>query len=112
MDRIVITEGLEAVIGDRRVLLYGELRHDNASQFYTWMIGIGAVSQLWLDEFDIVDGVAAVEAVNIVRHLLEGQTSLSIHGSPQVLAHNLYRTGLLGEGRIHLEAMREDEAYG
>jgi len=56
--------------------------------------------------------VAATQAVNAVRYLLSTQATLRIHGAPQLLAHNLYRTGLLIEGRLVLEAMREDEAYG
>jgi len=112
MEHIALAEDLEATLEGGRVALYGELQHDNAPLLLTWLAGIGPVSQLWLDEFDIVDGVAATQAVNAVRYLLTGQASLCIHGSPQVLAHNLYRTGLLGGGRIHLQAMREDEAYG
>jgi len=112
MERIVISEDLEATLENGRVGLHGELRHDNALLFLTWLGGIGSVTQLWLDELDIDDGIAATEAVNAIRSLLAKQPLLSIHGAPQVLAHNLYRTGLLSEGRIHLEAMREDEAYG
>lgn len=112
MERIVIADDLEVTLDMERVGLYGELRHDNAARLLAWLKATGPVTQLWLDELDIADGVAATQAVNAVRHLLSIQPSLSIHGAPQVLAHNLYRTGELVEGRITLEAMREDEAYG
>ena len=71
-----------------------------------------AISVLELAELDITDGVAAVLAVNAVRLLRSRVPSLRIVAAPQVLAHNLYRTGMLAGGGIVLEAMREDEAYG
>jgi ABC-type transporter Mla MlaB component len=63
---------------------------------------------LELSDFDIVDGVAAVAAVNVVRELARGRR-LVLRAAPQLLAHNLYRVGDLEGGRLVLEATREDE---
>ena len=66
-----------------------------------------------LYEFDILDGVAATAAVNAVRVLLERCGKVTLIGAPQILAHNLYRVGMLADdGPIRLLDMREDEAYG
>lgn len=66
-----------------------------------------------LSRLDIEDAAAAVSAVNGVRGLLARTGRLVILGAPQVLGHNLYRVGLLGEGStVELVDMREDEAYG
>ena len=47
-----------------------------------------------------------------MRLLCRRVARLRIVAAPQALAHTLYRTGLLAQGGIELEAMREDEPYG
>lgn len=111
MTRISLGDDLKATVEDGCLTLSGELQRDNAAKLLARLDGMGVIDRLMLDDFDIADGVAATQAVNMVRHLLASH-SLSIYGAPQVLAHNLYRTGLLREGRITLLAMREDEPYG
>jgi len=112
MISISFGDELNATVDDGCLSLCGELHHDNAVRLLAWLNGLGLINSLLLDELDIADGVAATQAVNMVRYLLARTPSLSIHGAPQVLAHNLYRTGLLREGGITLLAMREDEPYG
>jgi hypothetical protein len=112
MERHPIAADLEAELVGRHLGLRGELRRDNAHALLLWLDGCTTIERLELDEFDIADGIAATEAINAVRRLLARQPHLLIHGAPQLLAHNLYRSGLLEGGRITLEAMREDEAYG
>jgi len=112
MERHSLAADLFATVDSVCVGLHGELTRDNASALLAWLEGLGDISVLLLEDFDIADGVAATQAVNAVRRLLGAQGRLCIRGAPQVLAHNLYRTGLLLDGRIELQAMREDEAYG
>jgi anti-anti-sigma regulatory factor len=96
--------------------LSGELKADDASKLEQWfhLLELFETPQrLELGELDIMDGVAATHMLNIVRLILNrcGQATLS--GSPQALAHNLYRAGLLFDGcAITLIGMREDEPYG
>ena len=93
----------------------GELTQDNCGHFESLVaaqaLPAGAV-RVEMGEFDIVDGVAAVAAVNVVRRLARERRLVLVH-APQILGHNLYRVGALGDdSNIVLEAMREDEAYG
>lgn len=92
--------------------LSGELDHFNGDELLRWLAVAPAIGVLCLDELDIVDGVAATHALNAVRQLSAQVAKLRIVGAPQVLGHNLYRTGMLDQGRLELVAMREDEAYG
>jgi ABC-type transporter Mla MlaB component len=66
---------------------------------------------LELADFDIADGMAAVAAVNAVRHLARGR-HLVLRAAPQLLAHNLYRVGDLEGSSLVLEATREEEPFG
>ena len=51
--------------------------------------------------------------VNALRALRRRCRRLVLVHAPQILAHNLYRVGMLdGEDAVELEAMREDEPYG
>ncbi len=93
----------------------GELTQDNSDQFQALAAALRApagVLRVEMGEFDIADGVAAVAAVNVVRLLAREYRVVLVH-APQILGHNLYRVGALGDdSAITLEAMREDEAYG
>lgn len=63
-------------------------------------------------EADIPDGrtMAAFTAALRTRLLAGGPVLLV--GPPQLLMHNLYRTGVYPHPLLHIEDMREDEAYG
>ncbi len=99
-----------------RLVLAGELEADDANRLEQWfhLLALHETPQrLELAELDIVDGVAATHMLNIVRLILNRCGSATLVGSPQSLAHNLYRAGLLFEGcAITLIGMREDEPYG
>lgn len=90
----------------------GEMSHVNGNLLENWLRAQSGISVLDLTELDIEDGVAATSAVNAVRVLCSRIALLRIVGAPQALAHTLYRTGMLEQGRIELKGMREDEAYG
>lgn len=112
MTRYLLSPDLYVTQGDDTLSIGGELTRDNSPILLQWLETQAAVSHLELSELDIEDGVAATYAVNAVRLLLERGAALEIEAAPQVLAHNLYRTGMLQERGITLRAMREDEAYG
>ena len=60
---------------------------------------------------DIEDGVALTTCLNVLRDLRSRTGGLVIRGAPQMLGHNLYRAGLLGEvNGIELMETRLDEA--
>ena len=98
------------------LILSGELRGDDASKLERWyhLLELHETpQQLELSELDIADGVAATHMLNIVRLTLNRCGTATLIGSPQSLAHNLYRAGLIFPGcAINLVGMREDEAYG
>lgn len=66
--------------------------------------------RLEFEELDLLDGVAVAEAVNAIREILETDRSLAIHHAPQMLAHTLYKTGMLADGRILLIEPVEEES--
>lgn len=93
-------------------MINGDLNRTNSPCLLQWLLEQPAIACLDLADMEIEDGVAATYAVNAVRVMLSRVPRLCIESAPQVLAHNLYRTGLLSGGNIELIAMREDEAYG
>ena len=112
MSQFSLTTGLEVTVTAEVLSLGGDLTRANGSVLEAWLQTLPPISVLDLSELDIEDGVAATHMVNAVRMLRSRVARLQIVAAPQVLAHNLYRTGLLAQGGIELEAMREDEAYG
>lgn len=107
-----LANGFEASLDGTQLSFVGELMAVHGDVIEQSLSGLPPVSTLDLTEFDIEDGVAATHMVNAVRLLGSRIPLLQIVGAPQVLAHNLYRTGMFTQGDIELIAMREDEAYG
>ncbi len=70
-----------------------------------------AWGSLEIDLYDLEfsDGPAVAEAVNAIRAILDWHPELVLHGAPQMLAHTLYKVGMLEEGSLTLENPREDE---
>lgn len=64
-----------------------------------------------LAEFDLETGTDAVQVVDALKRHLEEGHRLVLQNSPQNLAHNLYRIGLLDHPLLTLEDTRSDEAY-
>lgn len=102
---------LSVALADNCLIISGDLSAANGPLLLQWLESLPVVSRLDLAELDINDGVAATYAVNAVRLLLSRDTPLVIDSAPQVLAHNLYRTGMLEGDSVRLVDMREDEAY-
>ena len=99
------------------VIVEGDLNHHNAAEFERRMRALSAGSsrtiRLDLSGLDIDDGVALVTAINSLRELRNRSAKLILTGAPQMLCHNLYRVGLLGEtGAVELIDMRLDEPTG
>ncbi len=112
MEHYSFSGGLEAGFDTERLSLSGDLTGVNSRDLLRWLQTLPAIPSIDLAELDIEDGVAATEAVNAVRLLCSRVARLHIIAAPQVLAHNLYRTGMLANGTIELVDMREDEAFG
>ena len=99
------------------ILVEGDLREQNASDFEsrlrTLVVDAGGSVILDLSGLDIEDGVALTTCINSLRELRARSIGLVLRGAPQMLGHNLYRTGLLGgSGAIELIDMRLDEPGG
>jgi anti-anti-sigma regulatory factor len=98
-------------------LVEGDLREQNASDFESGVrtLVVEADNPVILDlhGLDIEDGVALTTCINSLRDLRARSIGLVLRGAPQILGHNLYRTGLLGGSRaIELIDMRLDEPGG
>jgi hypothetical protein len=64
---------------------------------------------LELGDLELDDGPAVAEAVNALRVLLQG-APVTLRETPQLLAHVLYKAGMLRSERLQLEATRDEEA--
>ena len=98
-------------------LIVGDLREQNASDFEqlvrTLVVEPGDSVVLDLHRFDIEDGVALATCINSIRELGTRTSRILLRGAPQMLGHNLYRTGMLGgSGAVELIDMRLDEPSG
>lgn len=77
---------------------------------------MGAAESFEIDlgelEFDAHDGVEVARWVDRIREHLRTQGRVRVRRCPQMLAHTLYKVGLLRDGRIELIDTREEEPYG
>lgn len=94
------------------VAVSGELDAGNARLLLPLLESQGAIIQLDLAELDIEDREATLAAVDAVRRLLADAGQLTIRHSPQILAHTLYRVGLLESPGLRLIEPRQEEPYG
>lgn len=65
--------------------------------------------QLDLRELEPLDGVAVAELVTALRALLARHGRLELIAAPQMLAHTLYRVGLLEDGRLVVREVVSEE---
>ena len=99
------------------ILVEGDLREQNASDFEsrvrTLVVDPGGSLILDLRGLDIEDGIALATCINSLRELRARVNVLVLRGAPQMLGHNLYRTGMLeGPGAVEMVDMRLDEPSG
>lgn len=65
-----------------------------------------------LDAVETDDGPALARLVSRLRSLAEREGSVVLVNCPQMLAHTLFKSGVLGAGRIHVASWRQEEPYG
>ena len=113
----VVTDKPDLRVIERRpgeeILVEGELTEANRREFERLIDGLAADAQggirLNLRGLDIDDPLALATAINSLRRLRARAARIILEGAPQMLCHNLYRVGLLGDNRIELIDMRKDE---
>jgi hypothetical protein len=57
----------------------------------------------------LTDGISVTHMVDAVRLLLKSYEQVRLIRSPQMLAHSLYRVGMLQGGGLELVEPREEE---
>jgi hypothetical protein len=62
-----------------------------------------------LGEVEIDDGPSLARLVTSLRRRAEQGLPLMLVQCPQMLAHTLYKAGVLGAGRIRIASVREEE---
>ncbi|MBI3654640.1 MAG: STAS domain-containing protein [Acidobacteria bacterium] len=102
---------------DGVIVIEGELTQDHAAEFQVALAALQAASDAAmifdLFGFEVADGLAVATTINALRELLQRTGKVTLLGAPQMLAHNLYRVGMLeANSAIALIDMREDEPYG
>ncbi len=63
-------------------------------------------------DFERDPGLAVARWVDDLRALAREHGFIRVLACPQMLAHTLYKAGLLRDGRIELVDVREEEPYG
>lgn len=94
----------------------GELDHRNTLVLHAWCEEISELHEprmLDLAGLEIHDSEGIGAAVDAVRKLLQHTPALTILHAPHLLAHTLYRIGMLEPGgRLELVEPRQEEPYG
>jgi hypothetical protein len=101
---------------ERAIRVAGSIDAESAAAFASALtsdvpvLARGAASiELELGELELDDGTAVAEAVNGLRALMR-RARVTLREAPQMLAHVLYKAGMLEGGRLQLEATRDEEA--
>jgi hypothetical protein len=71
--------------------------------------GQSGTVELLMEEAELTDGVSVTHMVDAVRLLLKSYEQVRLIRSPQMLAHSLYRVGMLQGGGLELVEPREEE---
>lgn len=69
-------------------------------------------AELDLDDLELDEGVEVARWIDRIRALLRAHGRVRVRACPQMLAHTLYKTGMLRDGRVELIAVRNEEPYG
>ncbi len=69
------------------------------------------VVRLDLADEDADDPLALANRIDELRLLVDAGCRVELANCPQMLAHTLYKTGLLRGGRIVVASMRAEEPY-
>ncbi len=88
-------------LAEQILTITGEIYDPDAAAFRDALAEAGPPRLDMLD-LDLEDGVSVAETVNALRILLARHGTLTIHHAPQMLAHTLYKIGMLEDGRLVL----------
>lgn len=69
------------------------------------------VVHLDLDDEDADDPIALANRIDELRVLVEAGCTVELRNCPQMLAHTLYKAGLLRSGRVVITSVRAEEPY-
>lgn len=70
----------------------------------------GGKATWMMEEMELTDGPSVTRMVEAARFLLKRHDRLRLFRAPQMLAHSIYRLGMLeGDSRIELIEPREEE---
>ena len=73
------------------------------------MLGTKRDMDLDLVDLEIEEGLSMVRTLHSIRQHLQSGFHLTLRRPPQMIAHNLYRIGLLNHPLLHLESVRMEE---
>lgn len=91
---------------ESQLVVIGEVSAENVEEFCCDLLQKYTSEQsLHLLDFDIVDGVAMARMISTLRTMLP----LKIFFAPQMLAHTLYKIGMLSRASVVLINPRYDE---
>lgn len=97
-------------------VIEGELDRHTVTSLHGWCDGLSTWQQqasLELGGLEILDSEGAAAAVEAIRLLLQRTSALTVLHAPHLLAHTLYRIGMLEAGKkLELVEPREEEPYG
>ncbi len=65
-----------------------------------------------LEELELEDGPSVAAMVDELRRRAAAGARIILRNCPQMLAHTLYKAGILARKEIELESYREEEPYG
>lgn len=71
--------------------------------------GESGTAELLMEDAELTDGISVTHMVDAVRLLLGSYGQVRLIRSPQMLAHSLYRVGMLQGGGLELVEPREEE---
>jgi hypothetical protein len=71
--------------------------------------GQSGTAELLMEDAELTDGISVTHMVDAVRLLLRSYGQVRLIRSPQMLAHSLYRVGMLQGGGLELVEPREEE---
>lgn len=107
---------IKVTLGEGSIRVEGDLCAETAAVLTAELNGIPSNPAIKLtfdlSSLEVEDGLGLAEALRLFRHLHRRSAGLVIIGSPQLLAHNLYRVGMLeGSNPVVLVDMRHDEPH-
>ena len=88
-------------LAEQTLHVEGEIYDPDAAAFRDALADT-RVPRIDLLDLDLEDGVSVAETVNALRILLAHHGTMTLLHAPQMLAHTLYKIGMLQDGRLVL----------